>query len=161
MSAVALCAADNQASELVVTNEITTLDYITLPYFADEAIDPSKPISASVYIPPRIDISEPGCTNIVWSIDDTTNRLDMAVFLQVDTNWFPIAKGTNIPPAVKPGDVGVKEIGEIQTNRYLTIVYFGKTNKFLMGSVGKEEWPSQNRYRLEVKPPGQPQPAKR
>jgi hypothetical protein len=81
----------------------------------------------------------------------------MATFLQVDTNWFPIARGTNIPPAKKPGDIGVKEIGEIQTNRYLTIVYFGKTNKFLMGLVGKEEWPSQKRNRLEPKP----QPARK
>lgn len=100
-------------------------------------------------------------TNILWSIDETTNRLDMATFTQVDTNWFPIEKGTNVPPAAKPGDIGVKEIGEIQTNRYLTIVYYGKTNKFLMGLVAKEPWPTQKRNRLEPKPPGQPQPARR
>jgi hypothetical protein len=96
-------------------------------------------------------------TNVIWQVDESTNKLDMATFLQVDTNWFPIARGTNIPPAKKPGDIGVKEIGEIQTNRYLTIVYFGKTNKFLMGLVGKEEWPSQKRNRLEPKP----QPARK
>jgi hypothetical protein len=97
--------------------------------------------------PTEIEIEYSTVTNLTWNVGHDTIRL--APSLQVVTNWVAIERLTNAPPSTNAGTVTVRQIGQIQTNQILTLIYQNRTNRLLIGSIGKEEWPSQKRTTTE------------
>jgi hypothetical protein len=98
--------------------------------------------------PTEIEIEYSTVTNLTWNVG-TSNLIRLAPSLQVVTNWVAIERLTNAPPSTNAGTVTVRQIGQIQTNQILTLIYQNRTNRLLIGSIGKEEWPSQKRTTTE------------
>jgi hypothetical protein len=87
-------------------------------------------------------------TNLTWWTGDNEN-IELSIATGTTTNWTVIDAIHDQTPAslaVLTYDQ-IKEVGQVQTNRVLTIVHAGKTNEVILAVLGKEEWPSQKRTR--------------
>jgi hypothetical protein len=80
---------------------------------------------------------------VEWAIDGKTDDM-LTLKLSADpvTNWFSFERMTNAPST---NHQVFKQIGLLQTNRVLTLIYEGKTNRIILKSIGREEFPSQSR----------------
>lgn len=94
-------------------------------------------------------------TNAIWHLDESqTNQAILAPWIKVETNWATIERITNASPVL------LRQIGHVQTNQMLTLIYQGRTNHLVIGVVGKGEWPDQKQVIAEPRPQ-QPAPAAR
>jgi hypothetical protein len=80
---------------------------------------------------------------VEWAVDGKTDDM-LTLKLSADpvTNWFSFERMTNAPST---NHQVFKQIGLLQTNRVLTLIYEGKTNRIILKSIGREEFPSQSR----------------
>jgi hypothetical protein len=152
LSAVVLLASENE----VLTRDDVTIDTIAVlktNSFDSDGMYVETNIITTLFDfgatnqwqepPSEITIEYSSVTNLTWNIGHDTIRL--APSLQVVTNWVAIERLTNAPPSTNAGTVTVRQIGQIQTNQILTLIYQGRTNHLNLGMIGKEEWPSQKR----------------
>lgn len=83
-------------------------------------------------------------TNVIWHLSDSdTNVVRLAPWVKTQTNWLTIERSTNTNPAT------LRQIGQVQTNQMLTLIYQGRTNNLIIGLVGKSPWYDEKRITTE------------
>jgi hypothetical protein len=162
LSAVAIFAADNivntpailEAGDAVLDEGHVIPSFDADKVFIDESNFPrikwAKPPAWEEIEPISVYLNEP-VTNITWKID-ATNQMELQLIEQVKTNWLTIERFTNA--VASPGKPFLRQIGQVHTNRVLSLIFKGRTNNLQLMVVGKEEYPEQRQ--IVPEPPAQP-----